>query len=250
MIAGPLTGVDGSSVLAAIYLLDGRQIIVASRNGVITKLGVSTNSLNWKRVMSKRQIGPTRVVSAVFSLDRKFVLFGSNQGTIRVWSVDTGKQDGKPLGGHSGYISCLSFSLDGKYLASGSKDMTIWIWDMNKREAKIGPLRKHTKKVTAVNFSPSGNNVVSGSENKSIYIRDAFTGEVLRNINCVNGVNSVTYSPYSSKGLFILAEGYRWMSMWKEGNVTAPSEVFQVDDIVLRASLAPDNNRFVSVSGY
>ena len=160
--------------------------------------------------MGERQEDLNWVVSAAFSPDRRLIVFGNNQGTILVWDIDTGEQDGEPLKGHTGYVSCLSFSSDGKYLASGSKDTTIMIWDMDRREARTGPLRGHTRRVTAVDFSRSGNSVVSGSLDGTVLVWNAFNGEMLREIKCEAEVYSVTYSPNK---LFVLAGGYEWMSV-------------------------------------
>ena len=119
---------------------------------------------------------------------------GNNQGTILVFSVDTGEQVGEPLKGHTDFVSCLSFSSDGQYFASGSYDMAINIWDVDRRKVKIS-LLKHAQAVTTVNFSPSGTNVVSGSKDRTILVWDTSMGEMLHEIECEGGVNTVTYSP-------------------------------------------------------
>ena len=245
LVSGPLLAEDDrDDVLSAAYLSDGRYIITASGNGIIRKWDVLTSCLVWKRVMSNFQMNLTSVESAAFSPDRKSVVFGDYQGRIRVWNVDSGERDGESLEGHTNYISLVSFSPDGKYLVSGSYDTTIIIWDMNKREAKTGPLRMHTEGVTDVNFSPKGDKVVSGSEDRTVYIWDAFTGDVLREIICVNRVDTVTYSP---DGLFILAGGRGWMNMWDVTDDTFPPKVFQIDsEYISRVSFSPDGSRFVT----
>ena len=245
LITGPLTGADESRVLSAAYSLDGRYIIVVCRNGITRKWDLLTSSLVWERVMGERQEDLNWVVSAAFSPDRRLIVFGNNQGTILVWDIDTGEQDGEPLKGHTGYVSCLSFSSDGKYLASGSKDTTIMIWDMDRREARTGPLRGHTRRVTAVDFSPSGNNVVSGSSGESIFVWDVNLGKELREIECENKVYSVTYSP---NGFFILAGGERWMSMWNVADDTTAPKVFEVDRDICQVAFSPDGGRLVSGS--
>ena len=248
LVAGPLAGDDETDALTAAYLPDGRYIIVVGRDGVLRKWDTLTNYLVWKRETNEEGIDLSRVVSAILSPDGKSVVFGDAQGSILVLNVDTGKLDSGPLKGHTDSICCLSFSSDGQYFASGSDDTTIKIWDMDRREMKTGPLEKHTQRVTAVNFSPNGTNVVSGSKDGTILVWNTITGEMLRSIKCENKVYSVTYSP---NGLLILAGGYQWMSMWSTVNMTAPPKVFQVrPKKIWRLSFSPDNNRFVSVSGF
>ena len=246
LIVGPLGGDNESNALAAIYSPDGRYIIVASKNGIIRKWDALTNCPTWERRIDEEKIDWSQVESAVFSPDARSFVFGNSQGTILVVNIETGKQNGESLEGHTGSITCLSFSHDGRYFASGSVDKTIIIWDMNKRAVKTVPLRRHTQAVTAVKFSPSGNNVISGSLDGTIRVWDAFTGEVLREIKCENEVYSVTYSP---NGFFILAGGQWWMNMWNAVDVAVPSKVFQIGyESILRVSFAPDSSRFVSVN--
>ena len=243
LTAGPLVAEDDEdNALSAAYLPDGKYSIIASRNGIIRKWDLLTNYLVWERELSDFQMDTRWCVSAAFSPDRKSVVFGDDRGRIRVWNVDTGEQDVKWLEGHSNRVNCLSFSPDSKYLVSGSYDTTIVIWDMDKRKARIGPLRRHIKEVTAVEFSPCGTNVVSGSADRTILVWDVFTGEVLREITCKGGVKSVTYSP---NGLFILAGGEWWMSMWNVVDFTAAPKVFQTDGNIQRLSFSPDGSRFV-----
>ncbi|PAV14672.1 nucleotide-binding-oligomerization-domain like receptor [Pyrrhoderma noxium] len=244
-IAGPLTGDHRSDALSATYSPDGGYIIVASDDGIIRRWDAFTNCLVWEREIDRKQIDLSQVVLAAFSPDAKSVVFGNNQGSIVVFNVETGEQGGEPLKGHTESVRCLSFSSDGQYFASGSMDTTIIIWGMDRREAKISLFKKHTQAVTTVNFSPSGNNVVSGSGGRTILVWDAFTGEVLREIECEGEVNSVTYSPNE---LYILAGGWQWMSMWKVDDVKALPRVFEVYESIFRVAFSPDSSRFVSLN--
>ena len=247
LTAGPLAGADGSSVLSATYLPDGRYIIVVSDDGIIKKWDAVTNSLVWETEMDKRQIDLSKTELVAFSPDRKIIVIGDNQGTIQIWNVDTREQDSEPLKGDSSFISCFSFSPDGQYLASGSGDGRITIWDMDRREIKTEPLRLHAGVVAAVDFSPSGTSIVSGSVDRIILLWNAFTGEVLREIKCDDEVCSVTFS---SNGLLLLAGGWKWMSMWNATDITAAGKVFQVEGAIWQVSFSADSNRFVSASGW
>ncbi|PAV14678.1 nucleotide-binding-oligomerization-domain like receptor [Pyrrhoderma noxium] len=243
-IAGPLTGDDESDALTATYSPDGRYISVASDDGILRKWDALTNCVVWEREIDRKQVDLSLVMSAVFSPDAKSIVFGDFRGTIVVYNVETGERDDKPLEGHTKSVLCLSFSSDGQYFASGSMDTTIIIWGMDRRKVKIS-LLKHTRAVMAVNFSPSGNNVASGSKDGTILVWDAFTGEVLRKIECEGGVNTVTYSPNE---LYILAGGWRWIRMWDVENVKAVPKVFQVDKSILRVAFSPDSSRFMSLN--
>ena len=74
-------------------------MIATSEDGIITKCDALTHRLVWEGVIvGERQIYWSRVVSTVFSPDRKSVVFGDNQESIWVWDADTRKRDSQPLG--------------------------------------------------------------------------------------------------------------------------------------------------------
>jgi WD40 repeat protein len=73
-----------------------------------------------------------RVLSLAFSPQGgKWLLSGSSDKTIKVWSTSTGRCVAT-LTHHRDAVTCLEFSPDGRTLASASADATIKLWDMPK----------------------------------------------------------------------------------------------------------------------
>ena len=82
--------------------------------------------------------GPVWVVA--FTRDGKVLASGSQDGTVRLWEVSTGRQL-RVIAGHRASISSLGFSPDNQLLASGSLDATALVWDVGACTANAKPGR-------------------------------------------------------------------------------------------------------------
>ena len=68
------------------------------------------------------------VFSVAYSPDGHRLACGGGDGTVRLWSADTGQPLGDPLTGHTDVVESVTFSPDGKHIASGSGDKTVRAW--------------------------------------------------------------------------------------------------------------------------
>ncbi|WP_422730895.1 WD40 repeat domain-containing protein, partial [Nostoc cycadae] len=107
-----------------------------------------------KREHNRLQGHSDSVQSVSFSSDGKTLASGSNDKTITLWNVETGKKI-STFTGHSSTVVSVSFSPDGRLLASGSLDGTIKLWNI-KTGKKIGTFTGHSNSVQSVSFSPDG----------------------------------------------------------------------------------------------
>ncbi|MBD2439904.1 ribosome assembly protein 4 [Nostoc sp. FACHB-110] len=134
------------------------------------------------------------VISVSFSRDGQTLASGSDDNTIKLWDVSTGKLL-KTLSGHNDSVWSVSFSPDGKTLASGSRDKTIKLWDVSTGKL-LKTLSGHSNWVNSVSFSPDGQTLASGSSDKTIKLWDVSTGKLLKTLSGhSNWVNSVSFSP-------------------------------------------------------
>ncbi len=128
-----------------------------------------------------------------FSPDGKVLASGSDDQTIKLWDVQTGRTL-QTLMGHSGNVFSVAFSPDGKVLASGSGDRTIKLWDVQTGGA-LQTLTGHSSYVFSVAFSPDGKILASGSSDGTIKLWDVQIGRALQILTGHSNVRSVAFSP-------------------------------------------------------
>ncbi|TVQ42021.1 MAG: serine/threonine protein kinase, partial [Gloeocapsa sp. DLM2.Bin57] len=120
------------------------------------------------------------VNSVNYSPDGHFLASGSNDNTIKIWSIATGEEI-RTLIGHSSSVKSVVYSPDGNYLASGSSDKTIKIWEVETGKL-ICTLTGHSGWVNSVNYSPDSRYLASCSSDKTIRIWSIATGEEIRTL--------------------------------------------------------------------
>jgi len=69
------------------------------------------------------------VHSVAISPDGKVLASGSDDRTVRLWDLHTGKEL-TTLKGHADHVNGVAFGPDGKTLASASDDKTVRVWDL------------------------------------------------------------------------------------------------------------------------
>jgi WD40 repeat protein len=71
-----------------------------------------------------------RVTSVAFSPNGKQVVSGSDDKSVKLWSIETGTAAAlSTMTRHSDTVSSVAFSADGRWVMSGSSDKTIRLWD-------------------------------------------------------------------------------------------------------------------------
>ncbi|KAJ3075256.1 hypothetical protein HDU99_001557, partial [Rhizoclosmatium hyalinum] len=122
--------------------------------------------------------GHSRAVNAVaYSPDSKYVVSGSVDNTVKLWSVETGECV-KTLKGHSSAVNSVAFLPDSKTVVSGSHDKTIKLWSAESGDC-VKTFRGHSDYVHSVAISPDGKTVVSGSGDNTVKLWSVETGECL-----------------------------------------------------------------------
>jgi WD40 repeat protein len=178
----------GRGINAAVaWSPDGKTIAVASSLGVWL---YPADNPNAEPILLESASG---TISVAFSHDGTRLASGSNDGTVRLWDVRTGKAT-FTLQGHTDAVWSVAFSPDGSRLDSASWDKTIRIWDTQTGKF-VTTLQEHTAAVNSVAFSPDGTRLASGSEDQTVRIWDTKTNQSAAILKAPNGVVSVAFSP-------------------------------------------------------
>ena len=148
-------------------------------------MAIGTRSLFYTAVRASRRIsaissqhlqGHTGSVNAVaVTPDGRQVVSGSEDKTLRVWDLATGKTK-MTLQGHTESVIAVAVTPDGRQVVSGSYDNTLRVWDLAKRKTKTA-LQGHTGSVYAVAVTPDGRHVVSGSTDNTLRVWDLKDGK-------------------------------------------------------------------------
>ena len=108
------------------------------------------------------------VIALANSPDSKYIASGSNDQTVQVWEVLTGRTV-VVYRGHCGGIGAAAWSPDGRYIASASFDKTVQVWEAATGRT-VFTYRGHTSGVYAVAWSPDGQHLASGGKDQTVQV--------------------------------------------------------------------------------
>ncbi|XP_059902555.1 transcription initiation factor TFIID subunit 5 [Gadus macrocephalus] len=136
--------------------------------------------------------GPVYGIS--FSPDRNYLLSCSEDGTVRLWSLQTFTC----LVGYKGHnypVWDTQFSPYGYYFISGGHDRVARLWATDHYQ----PLRMfagHLADITCTRFHPNSNYVATGSSDRTIRLWDVLTGNCVRILTGHKGpIHAIAFSP-------------------------------------------------------
>jgi len=180
-------------------------------------------SLSRKRVEKPEiytQLAHSDGISALaFSPDSRALISGSEDKSIKLWDIGTGRLI-RTFRGHSSAITAVAFSPDGKSVLSASpanryffsEDKPMKLWDVSTGKL-IRNFEGHSNGVHAIAFSFDGKTVLSGgSDGEGFDIKlklwDVDTGSLKRSFHVeeVDEVRALAFSPDGRKALSLIGE--------------------------------------------
>ena len=118
---------------------------------------------------------PDVALTLGFSPDGSRLAVGGADNSIRVYDVDTGREQ-LVVQQHADWVMSIAWSSDGTHLASASRDRTARVYDANTGDLETS-YTAHQSPVFAAAFSDDGKRVCSAGRDKKIRLWDAKEGK-------------------------------------------------------------------------
>ncbi len=134
------------------------------------------------------------VNSVCFAADGRWALSGSDDMTLRLWEVSTGRCV-RTFEGHAGGVKSVCLSSDGRWALSGSDDQTLRLWEVSMGRC-LRTFEGHAGGVKSVCLSSDGRWALSGSDDRTLRLWEVSTGRCVRTFDGhTSHVSSVCLSP-------------------------------------------------------
>lgn len=129
-----------------------------------------------------------------FSKNGIMIATGGVDGTLRLYSTDTGLELIKLIG-HEGSVDNVIFFPDGVTLFSKGSDRTVRLWNALSGKL-IKTLGGYTEDIRTVSFSPDGKTIASGGSDNKVRLWNASSGQLLKTLTGhTSNIYSICYSP-------------------------------------------------------
>ncbi len=199
---------------------DRGRILTSSRNGV-SRIWNANATDEFIDLVIESDAPTFHIVDVAFIGEGDRFLAGHADGTVRVWSTDSGQQIHR-LEGHTGAITEVAIDPNGRLAVSGSHDGTARLWDIvnGSEVAVITEIADDRASVNAVDFSPDGTQVLTGGSDGTLRVFDVETLTPVAEIVAQPGtISDARFSP----------DGTTVLSASNSGNVRLLN-VAEIDD--------------------
>jgi WD40 repeat protein/serine/threonine protein kinase len=188
-------------------------------------LGIQISEKNKKEIRAALKLAGEKVLrskefeghsggvrSVTFSADGKYILSGSDDKTLKLWEVATGRCL-RTFEGHYEGVTSVALTADAKYMLSGSRDSTLRLWEANSGES-LRTFEGHTASIKSISLSGDGKYALSGSDDHTLRLWEVASGQCLRTL--VGHSEYVSSVSLTSDGKHALSgSGDKFVKLWE-----------------------------------
>ncbi len=128
------------------------------------------------------QRGHSRAIKSVdFSHDGAFIVSGSEDKTIKLWELSSGREI-RTYNGHQSEVNDVLFTPDDNRLISASKDGQIYFWDVTTGDI-IKSYKQPDESILRLALSPNGYYLAVGSTGGYINVYDTRLDSIIYSVN-------------------------------------------------------------------
>jgi DNA-binding beta-propeller fold protein YncE len=211
---------------------------------LLNRLSTRLSHLEARTISSKLDVG-SPVLSVAVTPDGKYVVSGSEDKTVRVWELATGKEVRRFMGHRSG-VNRVAVTPDGQYVVSGSHDETVRLWELATGK-EVRPFTGHKNWVSSVAVTPDGKYIVSGSWDNTVRLWELATGQEVRQFTGHESwVRSVAVTP---DGQYVVSgSDDKTVRLWELATGKEVRRFTGHEDWVHSVAVTPDGKYVVSGS--
>jgi len=151
----------------------------------------------------------------IFSIDGKFVVSASEDPTIKVWSIETGKIV-QAFEKAEGRLGAINISNDGKNILSSTGNKNVDVWGLLDGNLK-NQLRGHNSYITEIKVSLD--KVCTLSVDGAVRIWDLESGKCLKNYNNLNQTSKFPRAFFNKTTSLAFSEDSKLFTTGTEGGI-------------------------------
>jgi WD40 repeat protein len=235
--------VDRGTTAALAFTRDGAGIFTAGGDNKI-KLTAGPDGMPGfgAASMVRKFEGHTKAVNCIaVSKDGNTLVSGSEDQTIIIWDIGTGKLE-RVLQGHLQGVVSVAIRPDGAQLASGCQDGSIRLWPLNKADEHRASSEAKDN-LWAVAYSHDGQTTASAGADRTVRVYNAITGKLNKELSGHQG--AVTSLVYLGSDRIVSGSGDKLLKIWTiaagtaqncEGHTSAVLSVAATDKLIVSGS--------------